>query len=172
MSEADYKPTFSAHTVPEGTAPKENLFQPNPEETVPGQTTEMSGRSHGKESTHTTASSTLGGATSGDVHKGMGKPAVGQTSAELRHEGDPHRKHHGSGLTGVGASGQGTNIDSRRLETERLEEVSGSHKRVDPSQKGPSLQDKGVAAEDKQPASAESIASETQKHGGKPATSS
>ena len=172
MNEADNKSTYSAQTVPPGTAPKENLFQPNPQETVPGQTSEMSERSHGKESTHTTASSTLGGATSQDVHKGMGKPAVGQTSAEIRHECEAHRKHPGAGLTGVGASGKGADVDARRLETERLEEVSGSHKRIDPSQKGPpSLQDKGVAAEDQQAASAESIASEGQKHGGKPATS-
>ena len=51
-------------------------------------------RSHGKESTQTTASSTLGGSTSADVHTGIGKPVQGQNSHDR-----------GGGLAGVGASG-------------------------------------------------------------------
>ncbi len=51
-------------------------------------------RSHGKESTHTTASSTLGGATSGDVYTGLGKPVQGQNVSDRS-----------GGLVGVGASG-------------------------------------------------------------------
>jgi F-box/leucine-rich repeat protein 7 len=88
--------------VPKGTAPEENLFYPNPQGTVPGSNEDML-RSHGKESTQTTASSTLGGATSADVNKGMGKPAVGQSSAEMRHEGHSHRKKEHAGIEGSGA---------------------------------------------------------------------
>ncbi|KAL1958429.1 hypothetical protein VTO42DRAFT_4530 [Malbranchea cinnamomea] len=168
VNSEDNMPTFSARTVPPGTAPQENLFQPNPTETVPSQAlNEQPGP--GIETTQTTASSTLGGATSQDVHKGMGKPVIGQTSAELRHEGQAHRKHPGTGLEGVGASETGTRgVDARRLESERDEDVALHAKRVDPSQKGPpNIQDKGVPAEAQQPTSAESVASERQKHGGK-----
>ena len=69
---------------------------------MPGQADNSSvERDHGKESTKTTASSTLGGATSGDVHTGLGHPGQGQTSNELRHDS---KKDGGGGLAGVGAS--------------------------------------------------------------------
>lgn len=54
----------------------------------------------------TTASSTLGGATSGDVHTGMGHPGQGQTSQELRHG------ERGGGLAGVGASAASGNQEA------------------------------------------------------------
>lgn len=44
------------------------------------------------------------GSTSRDVHTGLGHPGSGQTSSELRHDGQSHRKHGGGGLEGVGAS--------------------------------------------------------------------
>lgn len=73
---------------------------------MPGQADNASvERDHGKESTKTTASSTLGGATSGDVHTGLGKPLQGQTSNELRHGGAHTSTKQGGGLAGVGASG-------------------------------------------------------------------
>lgn len=59
-------------------------------------------RSHGKESTKTTASSTIRGATSQDVHRGLGHPGVGQTQTEIRHDGQHGRKHQATGLEGVG----------------------------------------------------------------------
>ena len=72
---------------------------------VPGQADNASvERDHGKESTKTTASSTLTGATSGDVHTGLGHPGQGQTSNELRHDGQHTNKKQGGGLAGVGAS--------------------------------------------------------------------
>lgn len=46
------------------------------------------------------------GSTSQDVNTGLGQPMVGQTSSELHHDGQAHRKHHGGGLEGVGASKQ------------------------------------------------------------------
>lgn len=83
-------------------------------------------RSHGKESAHTTASSTLGGATSGDVYQGLGKPVQGQSSREL-HDGQNAR---GGGLAGVGASG----VESGN---------QGVDERMQPSQRG--LEKEGAA---------------------------
>ena len=44
-----------------------------------------------------------GGATSADVHTGLGHAGSGQTSREIRHDGD---KKQGKSLEGVGASTQ------------------------------------------------------------------
>lgn len=101
----DAAPEFSAKTLPPGSAPADRTFKPNPISEVPGQADNASvERDHGKESTKTTASDTLGGATSGDVHTGLGHPGQGQTSSELRHDGEHTSKKHGGGLAGVGAS--------------------------------------------------------------------
>jgi hypothetical protein len=75
----DAAPEFHAKTLPPGTAPKEHTFQPN----VTAQT-DVPGASHpqtGKE-TYVSAQDTIGGATSADVHTGLGKPIQGQTSGE------------------------------------------------------------------------------------------
>ncbi|KAK4690479.1 hypothetical protein P7C71_g6319, partial [Lecanoromycetidae sp. Uapishka_2] len=65
----DAAPEFHAQTLPPGSAPKDRTFAPNPVNETPGQALNNDNdRMHGKESTKTTASSTLGGATSGDVH--------------------------------------------------------------------------------------------------------
>ncbi len=79
-------------------------------------------RSHGKESTKTTASDTLGGSTSADVHAGLGKPAQGMSSKELRHDGLPKRERPGQGLVGVGAEGVvsgGKPVDEREVPGQR-----------------------------------------------------
>ncbi|RXG44157.1 hypothetical protein VDGE_02619 [Verticillium dahliae] len=84
----DAKPEFHAETHPVGTAPSKDAYQPDPSsEVIPGQAPK--------------ASDTLGGATSADVHAGLGHPGAGMTSQEL-HGGK--RKSDGSGLEGVGAS--------------------------------------------------------------------
>lgn len=109
VSEEDDAPEFSAQTLPPGSAPKSRTFEPNPQSEIPGQADNANVlRDHGKESTYTSAESTLGGADSRDVHQGLGHPGAGQTSAELRHDGEHHRKRAGAGLEGVGAtSGKG-----------------------------------------------------------------
>ena len=95
---------------------------------IPGQAlNDDNDRLHGKESTKTTASSTLGGATSGDVHTGMGHPGQGQTSNELRHDGQHTRKNpggYGGGLAGVGASVPSSNqmTDERTQVSQRAYE--------------------------------------------------
>ncbi|KAL9007671.1 MAG: hypothetical protein Q9173_007110, partial [Seirophora scorigena] len=100
----DNAPEFTAKTLPPGSAPADRTFKPNNISEVPGQADNPDVlRSHGKESTQTTAESTLGGATSGDVHQGLGKPIQGQSSSEL-HGGKAGAGREG-GLVGVGVSG-------------------------------------------------------------------
>nr|POE85169.1 hypothetical protein CFP56_67327 [Quercus suber] len=81
----DAAPEFSAETLPAGTAPKDRTFAPqnDPEVAAGGDTK---------------ASDTVMGATSSDVHAGLGKPVQGQSSAEVRHDGQSHRKNVGQGL--------------------------------------------------------------------------
>ncbi len=59
-----------------------------------------------EESTATSAADSLGGATSADVNKGLGKPMQGETSREERHDGQQKRKRQGHGVMGVGAEGE------------------------------------------------------------------
>ena len=47
-------------------------------------------------------SDTLTGATSADVHSGLGHPGQGMSSKELRHDGQPGRKRHGQGTEQFG----------------------------------------------------------------------
>ena len=125
----DAAPEFSAKTLPPGSAPADRTFAPNPISEVPGQADNASvERDHGKESTKTTASSTLTGATSGDVHTGLGHPGSGQTSSELRHDGEHTSTKHGGGLAGVGASVGSSNqmVDTDTQPKERaLEKEEG-----------------------------------------------
>lgn len=48
------------------------------------------------------APAVLTGATSKDVHQGLGMPVQEMTSNELRHDGQRGRKHHGGGITQFG----------------------------------------------------------------------
>lgn len=146
-------PVFSAETHPKGTAPPDKTFQPNPISEIPGQAlNENVERSHGKESVRTTASSTLGGATSADVNKGLGRPLEGESSVEMRHGGDKHRKHEGSGLEGVGANQVGVEQDLRRLERE------------DHTPRGASATKKGIPAEERDPESPSELAADVNRH--------
>ena len=112
VSPADYAPEFSAKVMPAGSAPKERTFQPNPEGEVPGQ-------ADNPDITMQSDPLDMPGATSGDVHKGLGHPGQGQTSNELRHE------QKGGGLAGAGAQGgsglreDGMNQEFRELARDR-----------------------------------------------------
>ncbi|GES62194.1 hypothetical protein ATEIFO6365_0005017000 [Aspergillus terreus] len=152
VSPYDQVPEFSAETFPPGTAPASNSYTPN--------TTGESGsqalnpnveRSHGKESTKTSASDTLMGATSQDVHTGLGHPGGGQTSSELRHDGQHGRKNPGVGLEGVGAN-KGNNLDRQIPEQRGIER--------DQAQGGQRGTKGAMAAEDRQPEGAETLSSE------------
>lgn len=123
-SPADYAPEFSAKTLPPGTAPSESTYTPNPVSEVPGQANNPDVlRSHGKEEVRTDPLSTLPGATSADVHQGLGHPGQGQTSTEIRHDGQHGRKKQRSGPEGSGATGgsgvsdpNDVNVEFRRLQ--------------------------------------------------------
>lgn len=100
---ADFAPEFNAKTYPPGTAPEDSSYTARQVDKPGSQANNPDvERSHGKESTKTTAESTLRGATSQDVHRGLGHPGVGQTNTEIRHDGQHGRKHQSNGLEGVG----------------------------------------------------------------------
>ncbi|KIK94053.1 hypothetical protein PAXRUDRAFT_828389 [Paxillus rubicundulus Ve08.2h10] len=67
------------------------------------------------EGDYLTATSTFSGATSHDVHGGLGMPVQGMSSKELRHDGQPGRKRHGQGTEqfGEGAGGDRLSRDTR-----------------------------------------------------------
>ncbi|EHL01775.1 hypothetical protein GLAREA_04384 [Glarea lozoyensis ATCC 20868] len=90
----DAAPEFHAQTLPAGTAPKSSTYTPNTQSEIPGQAMNPN---IAKE-TWTRAEDTLGGATSKDVHTGLGHPGSGQTSNEMRQ----HKER--NGLEGTGAS--------------------------------------------------------------------
>jgi hypothetical protein len=59
----------------------------------------------------TRASDTLVGATSADVHDGLGHPGHGMSSKELRHDGQPGRKKQGQGTDQFGQGRAGDTLD-------------------------------------------------------------
>lgn len=91
----DAAPEFNLETHEPGTAPADRAFRPDPTSEVPGQA------SNPQMQSGTSATDTLPGATSADVHQGYGHPGEGMTSQEL-HGGK--RKNNGAGLEGVGAN--------------------------------------------------------------------
>jgi hypothetical protein len=99
----DAVPEFNAKTIPAGTAPKDATFRPNPVDTVPP-TLQSRDKSEIEADAEQAPANDFPGATSASVNTGLGKPMGGQTSSELRHDGQHHNKNPGSGLTGV-ASG-------------------------------------------------------------------
>ena len=68
------------------------------------------------ESDYLTAQSTILGATSRDVHQGLGVPAQGMSSKEQRHDGQPGRKRQGGGVEqfGEGMAGESGKGDGTR----------------------------------------------------------
>jgi hypothetical protein len=132
-SPADFAPEFHAKTVPPGTAPADRTFQPNPTGETPNtQPVDASGI----------------GATSQDVHTGLGHPGQGQTSAELRHEGASHRTRQSAGLEGVGASSGSGIVSGETRPSQRALDKEEGIKAGTRSTKG------AVAAEDMNPSSA------------------
>lgn len=104
MKPEDNEPVFHAETVPPGTAPRESVYVPHPNDSGSQALNPNVERGHGKESVKTTAGQSLTGSTSQTVNTGIGKPTQGQTSTEIRHDGEHGRKNPGVSLEGVGAS--------------------------------------------------------------------
>jgi len=148
VSPADHAPEFSAKTLPAGSAPANRTFRPNSKSETPGQADNADVlRSHGKESTYTSAEATLGGTDSGAVNTGLGYPGQGQTSSELKHAS----KHGGAGLEDMGGSGMtdGGNAAAKALQAEeRGEGPTPEHYR------------QTAGAADMLPESAESVAAQ------------
>ncbi len=104
---------------------------------------------------------TLPGATSADVHTGLGHPGQGQTSTELRHDGQHTSKKDPSGPEGAGApGGSGLREDGLNTEFRRLRE-DGDH----PRGPVPGHNAARDGAETLEPASAEEVAAEVNRSG-------
>lgn len=106
---------FQAQTLPPGSAPASRTFQPNPTDDVapvPNMRKDAD-----VELKKAPADDTIQGATSGDVHQGLGKPVQGQSSKELHHDGEQSRNSDGKGLQGVGATAtEHKTVDHRQPE--------------------------------------------------------
>ncbi|OBZ78210.1 hypothetical protein A0H81_02483 [Grifola frondosa] len=89
----DSDPEFDIFTGHQTTArqpsPPRQLSQPSPLAPAPDSRTVIDPSPF---ATPTMAGDTLTGATSQDVHGGYGHPGSGMSSAEMHHEGKPHRK--------------------------------------------------------------------------------
>lgn len=97
------------------------------------------------------ASDTLTGATSGDVHTGLGHPGQGQTSSELHHE-----KKGGQGLAGLADSVSQGNV--KDLKDDPTHAAQRNLDNVPTGQRGNTG---GPSAEERIPESASSVAAET-----------
>merc|ERR1712225_54964 len=93
----DAAPSFSAETLPAGSAPSDRTFKPNTQNEIPGQAMNP----NISKETWTSADSTLGGATSKDVHQGLGQP-MPQGRKELHHGGSEPGKRERTGVAGRG----------------------------------------------------------------------
>lgn len=140
-SDKDRAPEFSAQTLPAGTAPKESTYDPNPD--------------LNNQKMYQKASETIPGATSADVYTGLGHPGQGQTSSELRHDGQHTAKKQRMGLTGLAqradTNDKVTGRDPAFANQRNLEEDVPSGKRGNVG---------GLSAQEMEPESAERVAAE------------
>jgi hypothetical protein len=135
---------FNAQVLPAGSAPASKTHQPNPD--------------LNNQKMYQDASSTITGATSADVHTGLGHPGQGQSSNELRHAD----KKGGQGLTGLADSvGQGDvkslKDDPRHAVQRNLGDEIGD---VPAGERGNTG---GASAQEKVPESASGVASDASK---------
>jgi hypothetical protein len=136
----DAAPEFTAQVLPAGSAPASNSYQPNPE--------------LNNQKMYQSASSTITGATSGDVHTGLGHPGQGQTSNELRHAD----KKGGNGLAGLADNvGQGNVKDLKDDPTHAQQRNLGD---VPTGQRGNTG---GLPAQEREPETAEAVAADATK---------
>lgn len=138
-------------SYPPGTAPASNSYTPNASDIGSQANNPNVLSSPGKESIYTLPADTLTGATSQDVHRGMGKPLQGQTSVELGHDGAHGRKKQSAGLESVGAHREDRGLERRLPDQRGLEKeakTSGTWRKA------------GRAAEDMRPEPAETLDAE------------
>lgn len=131
---------FNAQVLPAGSAPSSKTHQPNPD--------------LNNQKMYQDASSTITGATSADVHTGLGHPGQGQTSRELHHD----EKKGGQGLTGLADSvGQG---DVKSLKDDPRHAVQRNLGDVPAGERG---NIGGPPAQERMPESASSVAADASK---------
>ncbi|KAJ5555021.1 hypothetical protein N7535_007464 [Penicillium sp. DV-2018c] len=103
VSELDQRQTYHMESFPQGTAPSGSSFSANPIHESGSQAQNPNVEAGpDKEATYTSVSDTLFGSNSADLNRGMGKPMQGQSSTELRHDGQHGRKKQGTGVDSVG----------------------------------------------------------------------
>jgi hypothetical protein len=98
---------------------------------------------------------TIGSTTSADVHTGLGHPGSGQSSKEIRHDGEQGRKNPGKSLEGVGAA-------TREFKTVDESDPDMKHHRAldnDEAEVGRGTVG-GAPAEERIPETAETVAAE------------
>jgi hypothetical protein len=136
----DAIPTFETEVLPAGSAPASKTFQPNPD--------------LNNQKMYQDASSTITGATSSDVHTGLGHPGQGQTSNELRHA----NKKGGGGLAGLAHGVEQGNVrdlkdDPRHADQRNLGDVPTGER----GNTG------GPSAQEREPETAERVAADATK---------
>jgi hypothetical protein len=153
VNEADQRPEYHMESFPPGTAPAGSSYTANANEIGSQANNPNVLRSHGKESTYTSPADTLTGATSKDVHIGLGKPLQGQTNVEIAHDGAHGRKKQPSGVEGVGATPKNHGIERQFADQRGLEreEAANAGTRGDKADR---------AAENMQPEGAETLDAE------------
>ncbi|KAI9721202.1 MAG: hypothetical protein M1812_002363 [Candelaria pacifica] len=157
----DDVPEFSAKTLPPGSAPADRSFKPNNISEIPTKgavSDEEADAGEDEMAQVGNASDSLGMTTSASVHTGLGKPVQGQSSQELRHDGQSGRKKQSAGLHGVGASGAAATAgqeDGRDLARQRAldkdEAVTGGTKGEVGAEEQPPVSAGEVADEQKRP---------------------
>jgi len=126
LNEADHHPEYHMQAFPPGTAPASNSYTSNADERSQANNPDVL-RAHGKESVYTSPADTMTGATSQNVHTGLGKPLVGETNVEIAHDGAHGRKKQTSGLESVGASRQDPTIERKFADQRALEKEEGAN---------------------------------------------
>ncbi|KAI5367574.1 hypothetical protein Slin14017_G026100 [Septoria linicola] len=139
----DAIPEFQAEVLPAGSAPDKDTYEPQPTDEAPP----VQAYSKKGEGETTKASDTIAGATSGDVHKGLGKPVEGQSSKELR-----DGTHTSGGVEAVGGSASQSDINPHDPQHK-------SQRALDKDEAVVGRGDK-ASAQDREPETAESVASE------------
>lgn len=136
----DAAPEFSAQILPAGSAPASKTHQPNPD--------------LNNQKMYQSASSTITGATSADVHTGLGHPGQGQSSNELRHAD----KQGGQGLAGLAEGVSQHNVGS--LKDDPTHAAQRNLGDVPTGQRGNTG---GAAAQESVPETAASVAADASK---------
>ena len=140
-SQKDTVPEFSAQTLPAGSAPASSTYEPNPD--------------LDNQKMYQKASSTLGGATSADVHTGLGHPGQGQTSKELRHDGQS--KGQGFGHAGLDTTKE---RNAQNDKTAGSDPAFAGQRNFDDVPTGQRGNVGGLPAQEREPETAEKVAAE------------